>query len=76
MEKRYCNKIQNIEGDFCCQKVKLDFHNMQTGKDSAWYQRYICILYLCAPSTVLELSSLKRCDWLATFVQLRRMMLQ
>lgn len=43
MEKRCCNKIQNTEGDFCYQKVKLDFHNMQTGKDSAWYKRYIYI---------------------------------
>lgn len=33
-----------------------DFHNMQIGKDSAWYKRAIYILYLCVPSTILEVS--------------------
>lgn len=45
IEKRCCNKIQNTESDFCCQKKKLDFHNMQIGKDNAWYKREIYIFY-------------------------------
>lgn len=56
MEKRCCNKIQNTESDFCCQKKSYISTICRLARTvHGPRERYI--LYLCVPSTILELSS-------------------